>query len=39
MSKVLAIVNADKAYVYGFNAALNINLPLKLNLKSIINYT
>ncbi|MCK5168523.1 MAG: TonB-dependent receptor, partial [Bacteroidales bacterium] len=39
MSKVLAIVNADKACVYGFNAALNIKLPLKLNLKSIINYT
>ncbi len=39
ISKVLAIVNADKAYIYGFNAALNINLPLKFNFKSIINYT
>ena len=39
MSKVLAVVNADKAYLYGINAALNINLPLHFNLESIINYT
>jgi len=39
MSKVLAIVNADKAYIYGFSAALKINLPLNLNLESKINYT
>ena len=39
MSKVLAITNADRAYIYGFNASLNFNLPLNLKLKSIINYT
>lgn len=39
MSKVLAIVNADKAYIYGFSASANIQLPLHLELRSIINYT
>ena len=39
MSKVLAIVNADKAQIYGFNASFNIDFLSKLNLKSVINYT
>jgi len=39
MSKVLAIVNADKASIYGLNASANVQLPFKLNLESIINYT
>ncbi|MGM0407657.1 MAG: TonB-dependent receptor plug domain-containing protein, partial [Bacteroidota bacterium] len=39
MSKVLAIVNADKAYIYGFNASANVQLPFQLNFESVINYT
>ncbi|MFC2096452.1 TonB-dependent receptor plug domain-containing protein, partial [Bacteroidota bacterium] len=39
MSKVLAIVNVDQAFIYGLSAALNIDLPLNLNLESKINYT
>ncbi|MBU8891998.1 MAG: TonB-dependent receptor [Bacteroidales bacterium] len=39
MSKVLAIVNADKAYIYGFTASANIELLNNLKLKSVLNYT
>lgn len=39
MSKVLAIVNADKAFIYGFNASAEVQLPYQLNLESVINYT
>lgn len=39
MSKVLAIINADKAYIYGLNASAELQLPFQLNLESIINYT
>ncbi|HSH51951.1 MAG TPA: TonB-dependent receptor, partial [Bacteroidales bacterium] len=39
MSKVLAIVNADKAYIYGLNASAEVQLPYQLNLESVINYT
>ncbi len=39
MSKVLAIVNADKAYIYGLSAVLKINLPYHLQIESKINYT
>ncbi|MFP4023637.1 MAG: TonB-dependent receptor plug domain-containing protein [Thiohalospira sp.] len=39
MSKVLAIVNADKASIYGFNALANIQLPYQLDIESVINYT
>lgn len=39
MSKVLAIVNADNALIYGCNVSLNIDFLSKLNLKSVINYT
>lgn len=39
MSKVLAIVNADKAYIYGFNASVEFLLPYDFKLESIINYT
>ncbi len=39
MSKVLAIVNADKAYIYGINASVSFDLPYDLEFKSVINYT
>jgi len=39
MSNVLAIVNADKAFIYGCNASADIKLSEKLRLISIINYT
>lgn len=39
LSKVLAIVNADKAYIYGFSSSLNIDFTKNIQLKSIINYT
>jgi len=39
MSKVLAIVNADKAYIYGLNASAEVQLPYQLYLESVINYT
>ncbi len=39
LSKVLAIVNADKAYIYGFNASVNVELTSDFTFKSIINYT
>lgn len=39
LSKVLAITNADRAYIYGFNAQLDFNLPFNLKLISKINYT
>ncbi|MGC9374007.1 MAG: TonB-dependent receptor plug domain-containing protein [Bacteroidales bacterium] len=39
MSKVLAIVNADKAYIYGLNASAEVQLPYQLHLESVINYT
>lgn len=38
MSKVLAIVNADEAYIYGVSGSVKINLPLNLNVESVINY-
>ena len=39
MSKVLAIVNADKAQIYGFSSSLDITISSKLKFYSIINYT
>jgi len=39
ISKVLAMVNADKAYIYGLNASAEVQLPFQLNLESVINYT
>lgn len=39
MSKVLAIVNADKAYIYGLSASAEIQLPYQFYLKSVLNYT
>jgi len=39
MSKVLAIVNADKAYIYGFSSSLNIDIVENIQLESVINYT
>jgi hemoglobin/transferrin/lactoferrin receptor protein len=39
MSKVLAIVNADEAFIYGCNAAVELNFLSELKLSSIINYT
>ena len=39
LSKVLAVVNADKAYIYGFSASAKFDLPYNLNFESIINYT
>jgi len=39
MSKVLAIVNADKAYIYGLNASAEVQLPYQFYLESVINYT
>lgn len=39
MSKVLAMVNADNATLYGFNASVNFKLPFDFNLESVINYT
>lgn len=39
LSKVLAIVNADKAYIYGFSSSLNIEFTKGIELNSIINYT
>ena len=39
MSNVLAMVNTDNATLYGFNASINIDLPLNLNFKSTLNYT
>lgn len=39
MSKVQAIVNADKAFIYGVSSSIDIKLSSKLNLNSIINYT
>lgn len=38
MSKVLAIVNADKAYIYGVSGSVKIKLPLNLNIESVMNY-
>ncbi len=38
-SKVLAIVNADRAYIYGFSSSLNIEFTESIELNSIINYT
>ncbi len=39
LSKVLAIVNADKAYIYGFSSSLNIEFTEDIELESIVNYT
>jgi hemoglobin/transferrin/lactoferrin receptor protein len=39
MSKVLAMVNTDKATLYGFNGSLIINLPIDLKFETTINYT
>ncbi len=39
LSKVLAIVNADKAYIYGFSSSLNIEFTKGIELESIVNYT
>jgi hemoglobin/transferrin/lactoferrin receptor protein len=39
MSQVLAIVNANKAFIYGFSASAQIDFTGNLKLKSIINYT
>ncbi|MEE4198045.1 MAG: TonB-dependent receptor [Bacteroidales bacterium] len=39
MSNVLAIVNADKAFIYGLNASAEVQLPFQINLESVINYT
>lgn len=39
LSQVLAIVNADKAYIYGFNVSANIDFMDNLNLNTVLNYT
>ncbi|MFC2152572.1 TonB-dependent receptor plug domain-containing protein [Bacteroidota bacterium] len=39
LSKVVAIVNADKAFIYGFSSSLNIRFTNNIELNSIINYT
>lgn len=39
MSQVLANQNKNKAYVYGFNAAITVNFTPQLSLYSTINYT
>ena len=39
LSKVLAIVNADKAYIYGFSSSLKFEFTEGIELNSIINYT
>ncbi|MDX9696576.1 MAG: TonB-dependent receptor [Bacteroidales bacterium] len=39
MSNVLAMVNTDKATLYGFNGSIIINLPIDLKFETTINYT
>jgi hemoglobin/transferrin/lactoferrin receptor protein len=39
LSKVMAIVNADEAFIYGFSTSINIEYTDNIELKSIINYT
>ncbi len=39
MSKVSALVNSDKAYIYGFSGNVSVELPYNLIFKSNINYT
>ena len=39
MSKVLAMVNADNAKVYGLNASVYLKLPFDFSFESVINYT
>jgi len=39
MSKVLAMVNADNATVYGLNASVFFKLPFDISFESVINYT
>ncbi|MFC2103784.1 TonB-dependent receptor [Bacteroidota bacterium] len=39
LSKVVAIVNADKAFIYGFSSSINIRFTKNIELNSIISYT
>ncbi len=39
LSQVLSIVNADKAYIYGFSSSIRIDFTNNILFKSVINYT
>jgi hemoglobin/transferrin/lactoferrin receptor protein len=39
LSQVHKMVNAESAYIYGFNAKARVNLPFNLKFESVINYT
>jgi len=39
LSQVHKMVNAESAYIYGFNAKARVNLPYNLKFESVINYT